>query len=122
MNFIISKEEYLNAITAWNKILNRNSSDHIIYNMIRGHNPNRGFSPIQSPNKLNNGAKPWQSFEQAKSATRFSLRDASGLRNDTSARTALRELDFKDRRDALSKKFGITFTPELIAKLKEVLA
>jgi len=122
MEYIISKEEYLSATTAWTKIANRTATDHIFYNALRGHDLKRGFSPIKenSP-KLANGAQPWQAFDQAKQDARWSLRANEGLRGDTPERTARRELEYKDRIESLSKKFGVTFTPELINTLRELL-
>lgn len=122
MNFIINKEEFCKVVAAWYFIPNRTASDHIIYNCLRGHDLKRGFSPIKenSP-KLANGAQPWQAFDQAKQAARWTLRNSEGLRNDTPERTALREIDYKDRRDALSKKYGVTFTPELMETMREML-
>lgn len=122
MEYIISKEEYLSAMAAWTKIANRNSADHIFYNTLRGHDLKRGFSPIKENSiKLANGAQPWQAFTQAKYDAFWSLRDSYGLSGDTPERKARRELEYKDRMDSLSKKFGVTFTPELITTLREML-
>ena len=121
MNFIISKEEYLNVIAAWNKISNRDTTDHIFYNVLRGHDPKRGFSPVQSPIKLANGQTPWLAFEQAKSSAVWQIRSHPVYAGDTPARLAARNIETKERLDNLSRKFGVEFTPELIAKIQEVL-
>ena len=121
MNFIIDKSEYLNVIAAWNKIPNRDTKDHIFYNVLRGHPVERGFHPIHKEQKLNAGAEPWQALTQAKADAQWAIRDNSAWGNDTPERKAKREAEYKERIDALSKKYGTTFTPELIAKLKEEL-
>lgn len=122
MEYIISKEEYLCTIAAWNKIANRNSADHIFYNALRGLDLKRGFSPIKenSP-KLANGAQPWQAFTQAKSNAYWALRETAAWHNELPERTARREAENKERTESLSKKFGVTFTPELITTLRELL-
>ena len=122
MNFIINKEEYLSVIAAWNKIPNRDAKDHIFYNVLRGHPIERGFHPTQKEQKLSNGREPWQALTQAKADARWAIRDISAWGNETPERKAKREEEYKDRMVAISKKFGTAFTPELIAKLKEVLA
>lgn len=121
MNFIINKEEYLNVIAAWNKISNRDTKDHIFYNVLRGHDIARGFHPINKEQKLSCGMSPWKALDQAKKDALWAIRDTSGWGNDSPDRKARRELEYKDRINALGKKYGTTFTPELIATLKELL-
>lgn len=122
MNFIINKEEYLCTIAAWNKIANRNATDHIFYNALRGHDLKRGFSPIQSENKIAAGLKPWQSFDTAKYDAWWKIRDNAAMwSHDTLERRARREAEEKERIDSLSKKYGTTFTQELITTLRELL-
>lgn len=122
MNFIINKEEYLSAMAAWNKISNRTATDHIFYNALRGHDLKRGFSPIQKENKLRNGMTPWQAFDMAKKDAIWQLRDYHAMYSyDTPERVAKRVAEQNERIDCLSKKFGVTFTQELIATLREVL-
>ena len=120
MNFIINKEEYLCTIAAWNKIANRNATDHIFYNALRGFDLKRGFSPIQSENKIAAGMTPWQSFENAKKDAAWQIRDDSAWTHDTPDRAAKRAASTKERIDTLSKKYGTTFAPELLATLREL--
>ena len=121
MNFIINKEEYLSAIAAWNKIINRTATDHIFYNALRGHDLKRGFSPVQSANKLANGISPWHSFDLAKKDALWQIRDTNAMwTQDTPERKARRDVEEKARMDSLSKKYGTIFTPELIATLREL--
>lgn len=121
MNFIIDKAEYLNVIAAWNKIPNRDTKDHIFYNVLRGHLIERGFHPIHKEHKLSNGTQPWQALIQAKADARWVIRDNSAWGNDTPERKAKRDAEYKERIDILSKKYGTIFTPELIEKLNEAL-
>lgn len=120
MNFIINKEEFLKIKAAWPKITNRTASDHIFYNAFRGHDLKRGFAETTSPNKLQNGSSPWQAFEAAK-------REALGLiglyptySHDTPARVAQRAAATAARIKWLSDKFGIEFSAELQATLREL--
>jgi len=122
MNFIINKEEYLSAMAAWNKIANRNATDHIFYNALRGHDLKRGFSPIQTESKLANGMLAWQAFDQAKKDAAWLIRDhLSMFQESDPARKSKREAEQKERIDSLSKKYGVIFTPELITTLRELL-
>jgi hypothetical protein len=118
MNFIINKEEFLQVVAAWKQIPGHDATDHIFYNALRGHDLKRGFVPIKSEIKLANGAAPWQSYEAAIKDASWQLRDAPTYAN-TPERKAKNEAEYKNRIESLSKRFGITFTPELIAKLKE---
>lgn len=119
MNFIINKEEFLQVVAAWKQIPNRNATEHIFYNALRGHDLKRGFGPIKTESKLANGAKPWQSFEGALKSAAWALRGISTYANEPADRVARKQEEYDKRIAALSKKFGITFTPELIAKLQE---
>lgn len=121
MNFIISKEEYLNVIAAWNKISNRDSKDHIFYNVLRGHDPKRGFSPVISPIKLSNGCTEWSSFNNAKREALWQIRDSLAYTNDTPERRFAREIEVRERINELSKKYGVEFTTELITAIREAL-
>jgi hypothetical protein len=121
MNFIINKEEYLSAIVAWNKIINRTATDHIFYNALRGHDLKRGFSPIQSANKLANGISPWNSFDIAKKDAQWQIRDTNAMwPQDTPERKARRAAEEKERIDSLGKKYGVIFTTDLITTLREL--
>jgi hypothetical protein len=121
MEFIISKEEYLTVKAAWTKIANRNSTDHIFYNALRGHDIKRGFAATTSDRKLSNGKKEWDGFETAKGNALWRIRLEPSYSYDTPERKASREAATKDRIDALSKQFGIEFSPELINMLRELL-
>lgn len=120
MEFIISKEEYLKVKAAWTKIANRNSSDHIFYNALRGHDLKRGFAPTTSNRKLSNGRREWDSFETAKGNALWRIRLEPTYSHDTPERKAARNIKTKERIDALGKQFGLEFSPELIAVLREL--
>jgi len=121
MNFIINKEEYLKLIAAWKTIPNRNAQYHILYNVLRGFDLKRGFSPIQKQSKLSNGATEWQAFDTAKKEVWWLLREPTFYDGDSADRRVRKEQELKDRIKFLSEKFGITFTAELLAALRELL-
>ena len=122
MNFIINKEEYLKLVAAWKSIPHRTAQDHILYNMLRGHDLKRGFSPIQTESKLANGMLAWQAFDTAKHNAWYQIRDNAAMwSHDTPERRARRDAEEKERIDSLSKKYGVIFTPELITTLRELL-
>lgn len=123
MNFIINKEEYLKVRAEWIHPGHRHhdAADHIIYNALRGLDLKRGFSPIQSAHKLSNGASEWEGFLTAKSNAAWYIRDNAAWAHETPARTVSRLTEYKERIDTLSKKYGVTFTSELITTLRELL-
>lgn len=68
-DFFASKEAYIKfreqfkknaregfVITAW---------PFVLRNILVGKEPNYGFTPIQSKNKLENGQRPWRAIEEA---------------------------------------------------------
>ena len=117
MNHIITKEQYLSAKTSWKNSPNRSAADHIIYNAIRGFDLKRGFTEITSSNKLNNGAYDWQGFDSARSDASFEFRPPFTWPQDEARSAATYDARMKD----LSRKFGFEFTPEIMAKMREVM-
>ena len=92
MNFIITKDEYLQAKKAWTQPgYHHNAADHIIYNAIRGYDLQRGFSPITDERKLQGSADVWQSFKNAKTEAAWMIREsAPHWADETPERTAKR--------------------------------
>jgi hypothetical protein len=66
MNYIISKEEFQNLKTIWKKKDSHSSHEMVAYNLLRGFDASRGFSPITNPRKLANGMNEWKSLNGAK--------------------------------------------------------
>ncbi len=59
--FFNDKEHYLQFKAAWAKAVNNpdvqiTASHHLVYNLVRGYDATRGFTPITNVNKLSNGA------------------------------------------------------------------
>ncbi len=122
MNFIITKDEYLQAKKAWTQPgYHHNAADHIIYNALRGFDLKRGFSPVTDQQKLNNGFSEWQSYDTAKSNARWEVRESSRWAGETPERTARRNAEDAERYKTLGLKFGVTFTPELLTTIRELL-
>jgi hypothetical protein len=121
MNFIINKEEYLSAMAAWNKIANRDATDHIFYNALRGHDLKRGFAPTTSDRKLANGKGEWEGYTSALSNAHWRIRAEPTYAHDNPDRIARREAAVKERMEEWSKRFGTEFTPELLTALRELL-
>ena len=117
MNYIFTKEQYLEAKTAWNNIAARTPVDHIIYNAIRGFDLKRGFTAITNPTKLGNGASAWQGFDDALDTARPLFKARFIWPKDQERY----DLAFENKMKSLSIRYGITFTPELMEKMREVL-
>jgi len=117
MNYLINKEQYLSAKAAWNCITSRTPADHIIYNAIRGFDIKRGFTAITSSIKLSNGAYDWQGFNAARAEAEHLFRPPFHWPQDEASLA----LVYEERMKNLSKRFGIEFTLELMAKMREVL-
>lgn len=113
MNYIITKTQYLSAKQFWSNNSNRSAGDHIIYNAIRGFDLKRGFTPITSSTKLNNGARDWQGFTAAKTDASWAVRKPYSVAGSAA--------EYAGRMKELSKKYGFEFTPELMEQLREVL-
>jgi hypothetical protein len=63
-----TKEEYLAFRAAWAKLAKEkkiSSTMILFYNIIRGKQNRRGFSPITKPSKLENGARADQAYRTA---------------------------------------------------------
>ena len=123
MNFIINKEQYLAVKAAWKQIpeAHRSATEHIFYNVLRGFDPQRGFTPIKSEAKIRNGAQPWQSYKDAKYRANYILQPPFTYTHDKPERIASKAENYKKVLAELSRKYGVEFTPELIAKIQEVL-
>lgn len=76
------------------EIKNCTAADHVIYNILRSYPPKRGFNPITKPVKLENGQRPYRSFEEAVSSIRFDIRYNRGFFS--------------------KERFGIDFSKQLI--------
>jgi len=113
MNYLINKTQYLSAKQQWNNGFNRNSTDHLIYNLIRGFDLKRGFTETTNETKLNNGWKPWAGFDYAKESAKWRFRPASPYNSGPA--------DYEQRMKDLSKTWGFEFTPELMITLREAL-
>lgn len=123
MNFIITKDEFLAAKSAWTQPgYHHDAADHIIYNAIRGHALDRGFSPITDERKLQGSADPMRTFKDAKTNAKWALRETPEYLNDNPERKARREAENATRLANLGTKFGVVFTPELLITLRELLA
>ena len=50
-------------------------TDHILYNLLRGKDLKRGFTPITNPYKLSNdcAVRPWRTFSAAIHSLRYSI-------------------------------------------------
>jgi len=121
MKFIINKEEYLSVKAAWKQTPNHTATDHIFYNALRGHNLKRGFNPIQAERKLSNGMIQWNSYKNERFNARWELRDSvKARRYNTPEFISMRAAEQKERISLLSKRYGVTFTQELIIKLQEI--
>jgi len=117
MNHIITKEQYLSAKTIWKNGIHRTAADHIIYNAIRGFDLKRGFTEITNSTKLNNGAVDWQGFIAARREARDVFNPPFTWPQDEARSSAMYEARMKE----LSRKFGFEFTPEIMAKMREVM-
>lgn len=50
-----TKEQYLATKKEWAKTKNHTAQQHAIYNVLRGYEPTRGFTPITKQSRLDNG-------------------------------------------------------------------
>jgi hypothetical protein len=125
MNFIITKEQYEQVKANWKQSKFHSASDHLIYNVLRGFNPSRGFTPITSTNKLTNGAHPAHAFNNAKQywTQIFTPPHIKSPNFYMSRPTKLVEdlLIHNTKLKKLSDKFGVEIDLEFADKLKDVI-
>ena len=124
MNFIINKEQYLALKAAWIQEKyqhDHNSVSHVIYNILRGFPADRGFTPITDPKKLANGASPLQAFDEAKYLANRNMMELMFLDHDSQDRKDYKVKAFNDRMAGLKDIYGIDFTPEIRAAIREAL-
>lgn len=65
-NFTLNKEQYINVCIAWKAKTSHSASHHIIYNLLRSFDMDRGFTPITNRTKLSNGVIEWTGYREAK--------------------------------------------------------
>ncbi|PPD55293.1 MAG: hypothetical protein CTY12_01420 [Methylotenera sp.] len=69
MNTLLTKEQFIifrDAFKARARAKSITAADLLIYNVIRGHEANRGFTPITNKIKLINGQAPNGGFDNAR--------------------------------------------------------
>lgn len=77
MTFIFDKPAFQTLQATFKQYANQNSnsaSDMILYNIIRGKDIKRGFTPITNSNRLANGADPWYGYKSALSNLRWNIK------------------------------------------------
>jgi hypothetical protein len=77
MTFIFQKPEFQTLQAAFRQQFHNktcSASDMIMYNIIRGRSPDKGFTPATRPSKLNNGYPAWYAFAEAKRTARSQLK------------------------------------------------
>jgi hypothetical protein len=73
MHYVINKEQFHKLREGWKKEKSHSASEMIAYNILRGFEPKRGFTPKTNPKKLANGLTEWGSFLDALSKLLNSL-------------------------------------------------
>jgi hypothetical protein len=67
---------YLKA-KASNKKLGLSAAEHVLYNIVRGHPINRGFTPVSNQVKLSNGMHPELGLIEARASLKYKLKFSS---------------------------------------------
>jgi hypothetical protein len=101
----LSKHEFLQFQSAFKARATsgkNQAADMLVYNIIRGKDPKRGFTAITNTNKLNNGAGEWFGFTQAKY-------------------NALLYIMSPKKRELFKDKYTVEFTDEQFAVFQAIL-
>jgi hypothetical protein len=109
MNYIIDKEQYQALKAAWKNKQNHSASEMIAYNILRGFDAKRGFTPTTNQKKLINGRAEWHAFQQATWYLKLILKPSSNAPIQEQ-----REKQFKD-------SYGIPYSKETAEKMLELL-
>jgi hypothetical protein len=113
MNYIINKDQYNTLKAAWKKEATHSSVDMIAYNILRGFDAKRGFTPIRSVKKLTNGMKEWQAFNDALSTFKRYLEGAitPSRWNPESQKQYQKQLE----------KYGLEYSEAFFGKILEAI-
>ena len=113
MNYIISKEQYLKVKAAWKE----NQGSPILYNILRGFDPKRGYTKITNPIKLANGMNEWEGFNAARNRLKYTFAEPKKTPWNSDEHYAAQIKNYQN----LLKPYGLDYNPELFAKIKEIL-
>lgn len=100
-NIQITKEQTSNAVAAWRSVREHDAASHIIYNMMRGLDPMRGFSPCNNPRRMKANDPQW-AFKMACQAIRSYRRCLA-----TSDSASPYQLRWRDQARDYCKRLGI---------------
>ena len=116
-NYLLNKEQYQSVLAAWKVKSAHSSAEHIIYNLLRSFEPNRGFTPFTNATKLNNGQYKYAGLQLA-------IMNAKLLLSPPVKSSWNSADDFDKRVKAYYKSieaFGITHDAALVDKLYTTL-
>jgi hypothetical protein len=70
-NYILTKEQYQALKSDWSANKTHSAAEILAYNVLRGVDPHRGFTPITNKKKLVNGLSKDGAFERARHMLRM---------------------------------------------------
>ena len=113
MNYITTKDQYLAVKAAWASTDQHSASQIIIYNLLRGFDPMRGFAPFkESSRKIeSNNNDRWNGFNQARSGAQYYGEYV--LPNSRWLGEAPAEKYNRDREAMFKRTFGTELTAEI---------
>lgn len=79
--FFSTKEDYIAFRTLWSKHAATKTitpAQLVLYSILRGKDPARGFKPITNENKIKDGTQPWRAFNHCTVALKFYLNRTDG--------------------------------------------
>jgi len=113
MNYIITKSQYLETKRIWKSKSAHSSTELLIYNLLRGFPPERGFTPITNANKLANGSVPMSALNN----NRFLVHRSLAAPTANHWADAVKNASATERYQNQLLSFGIAYDAELFAEL-----
>lgn len=117
--FFTDKEHYLSFKKAWAKASQAGkttAAHHILYNLLRGYDISRGFTPITNRNKLENGAYINHGLYFASHNLRHKIDDARRVVKNDFFNADQRKYTTKTVNSFLGA-FGGTVTPQMLVNI-----
>jgi hypothetical protein len=129
-SYIFTKEQFVEFQGNWKSTRTHTAAQHILYNVLRGLDPKRGFTRILETNSSkidSNNQDPWNGYNKALALLHYmqdpwnGYNQALALLHSTSKKSPDSSEHFLRRQASLIEKFeadyNIKLTDDLIAKL-----
>jgi hypothetical protein len=114
---LLTKEQYLDLKAHWKALPRHSAMHHIGYNLLRGFEATRGFTPCTARKVASRGNDPWQGFNIAVLNLRMITGKLKPL-NDEPSYMVRYSKRVEEEAARFKAMFGITITDEIREAMK----